>query len=480
MLLAISGCAVGPDFKTPPAPPVDRYTSETERAQAATVPDVTMGTDIAAQWWEVFHAPELESLLLEAVEGSPTLLSAEATLMQAQQAVQQARAAFFPQIDFGASVSRSQSSSRSSARTTNPAIANNNSGPINLYSLGPTISYVPDVFGRTRRAVEQQAALAERQQYQVAAAYLSLTGNAVAQAINLASARTQLAAVERILADDERNLSLVQQTFDAGKVARVDVLTAESQVASDRTLLPPLRQQVSVASHALAVLSGAFPGEWTPPAFDLDTFAMPRDVPGSLPSELVRRRPDILAAEAQLHADSAAIGVATADMYPSFTLSASVSAEAVSSGMFPGSSTVWNLAASMAAPVFHGGALYAQRQGAIAAFEASRATYQATVLQAFGQVADTLRALAHDAELIEAQRRVLDTSNAALELQRYSFTAGKANLLQLIDAERVAHESLLGYARARAQQYQDVAALVVAMGGGWWNMERLAAPERVR
>jgi NodT family efflux transporter outer membrane factor (OMF) lipoprotein len=461
--LVLAGCAVGPDFQRPPAPDVERYTSGDAPVDLTAEADgtgqhVTLGQAVSAEWWGLFHSPALDQVLHQAIAGNPTLAAAEATLAQAQQAVRQARAAFYPQLDFGASIDRQESL----------ASASTGSGGTNLYSLGPTVSYAPDVFGGTRRQVEQQAALAEKQGYQLAAAYLTLTGNAVAQAINLASARMQLSTVESILADDEQNLDLVRQTLEAGKATQLDVLTAESLLANDRTLVPPLRQQVSTARHALSILVGKFPGDWSPPDFDLADFTLPGDLPVSLPSELAHQRPDILAAEAQLHADSAAVGVATAQMFPSITLSAAVSAEALStSGVFPGASMVWNLAAGLTTPLFHGGALAAQRKGAIAAFQAALATYQATVLQAFGQVADTLRALEHDAELVDAERRALDSSTATLELQRFSYTAGKSNLLDLLVAERLSQQAQLGYARARAQRYQDTTLLLVAMGGGW-------------
>ncbi len=479
--LLVAGCAVGPNFQRPPAPTVERYTagdvpSELAAETDASVQHLTVAQTVAAAWWRLFHSPALDDVLEQAVAESPTLAAAEATLRQAQQALREARAAFFPQIDFGASIERQQTGTRAIQSETGSPSVRVTTPTTNIYSLGPTVSYVPDVFGATRRAVEQQAALAEKQRYQVAAAYLTLTGNAVTQAINLASARMQLAAAESIIADDEHNLNLVRQTLEAGKAAQVDVLTAESQLANDRTLVPPLRQQISVARHALAVLVGRFPGEWSPPDFDLAELVLPGDLPVSLPSELVHQRPDILAAEAQLHADSAAVGVATAAMFPTITLSASFTAEAATtSAVFPGASSAWTLAAGLAQPVFHGGALDARRRQAIAAFESSLATYRATVLQGFGQVADTLRALEHDAELVEAERQVLDTSSATLELQRASYQLGKATLLQLLDAERVAQQARLGYARARAQRYQDTTSLLVAMGGGWWGDARVAA-----
>ena len=470
--LLLSGCAVGPDFVRPTAPPVSGYTATATPGTLAPGGNeaeqrIVIGHTIATEWWELFRSPPLAEAIRLALAGNQTLAAAQATLAQAQEAITEARAAFYPQIDFAGSVTRQH-------RNSSPS-RGGSSSTFNLYSLGPTVSYSPDVFGGTRRHVEQEAALAESQGEQLAAAYLTLTGNAVSQAINIAGTRLQIAAAEEIVADDEKNLDLVRTKLDAGKAAETDMLTAETQLANDRTQLPPLQQQLSAARHALSILIGSFPAEWSPPDFDLTDFTLPGDLPLTLPSDLVRERPDILAAEAALHAASAAIGVATAQMYPSITLSASVGQEALTAGtLFTGSSMIWNLASGLTAPIFHGGALAAQRRGTIDAYEASLATYRQTVLQAFAQVADVLEALAHDADLVAEQRYALDVSDQSRALQRLSYGEGKSDLLRLLDAERLYQEARLGYARAEAQRYQDTTQLFVAMGGGWQGVERLA------
>jgi NodT family efflux transporter outer membrane factor (OMF) lipoprotein len=463
----LSGCAVGPDFVPPASPEVRTYTSSATPETLApgfgeTEQHVGIGQAISAQWWELFRSPQLNEAVRQAIADNQTLAAAKATLAQAQEALAQARAAFYPQVNASASVTRQQtSSSRSEVRQTSV---------FNLFSLGPSVSYSPDVFGGTRRYVEQEAALAESQDYQLAAAYLTLTGNVVSQAINIAGTRLQIEAAEKIVSDDENNLSLVRTKFDAGKAAQTDVLTAETQLATDRAQLPPLRQQLSTARHALSVLLGKFPAEWSPPDFDLAELTLPGDLPVSLPSEVVHQRPDILAAEAQLHAASAAIGVATAQLYPSITLSASAGQQALTAdALFESSSTIWSLGSGLTAPIFQGGALEAQKRGAIDAFRSSLATYRQTVLQAFGQVADTLEALGHDADLVADQRQALDVATASLALQRLSYAAGKSDFLQLLVSERLDQQARLGYASAQAQRYQDTTQLFVAMGGGWWQ-----------
>jgi NodT family efflux transporter outer membrane factor (OMF) lipoprotein len=348
-------------------------------------------------------------------------------------------------------------------------VGGSSGSPVNIFSLGPTVSYAPDVFGGTRRQVEQAAALAESQDRQLAAAYLTLTGNVASQAIGVAGTRLEIAAVEEIIADDEKNLDLVRAKLDAGKAARTDVLTAEAQLMNDRVLLPPLLQQLSVARDALSVLLGRFPAEWSPPDFDLARLTLPGELPVTLPSDLVHQRPDILEAEANLHAASAAIGVATAQMYPSIVLSASAGLEAVmTSGLSEGVKEMWSLASAVSTPIFEGGALVAQRRGAVDAYRGSLAVYRQTVLEAFGQVADTLQALAHDAELVVAARRALDVADASLALQRESYEAGKSNVLLLLDSQRLDQQARLAYARAETERYEDTSQLFVAMGGRWW------------
>ncbi len=464
----LSGCAVGPDFVRPGAPVGTAYTAAKpklappggEPAQRLVEAGI-----IPAAWWQAFGSPPLDAVVRQALAENPSIAAAKATLAQMQQAVLQAQGAYYPQLDFAASAERQRGPGFALGLLQGRQL------PVfNLYSVGPTASFSPDVFGLTARRVEQQEALAELQAYQLAAAHLAIAGNVVTQALTIASVRRQMAALQEILGQDERNLTLVRQKFEVGRAPRSDLLTAETQAANDRALLPPLGQQLAVAEDALAVLVGKSPAEWVPPAFDLADFTLPAELPVSLPSALARQRPDILAAEAQLHASSAAIGVATAQMYPNFPLSASLNTAALSAtSLFDQSSLVWTLAGGLTAPIFHGGALAAQKQGAIDGFQASLATYRQTVLQAFGQVADILRALGHDAELAEAERRALDAATTALDLQRLSYGAGRADALRLIDAERSAHQARIGYARAQAQRYLDSAQLVVAMGGGWWH-----------
>jgi NodT family efflux transporter outer membrane factor (OMF) lipoprotein len=478
--MAVAGCAVGPDFEAPKPPSVTRYTSPGEATapgadatNAVPTQAIAIGDRVAANWWTLFRSSKLDLLVKQAVEGSRTLESAKAKLEQAREAVAVAASALYPQIGLDANVSEQKQSAATFGLT--PAEAPLPSS-FNLFQVGPTASYTPDLFGQTHRRIEQEVALAEYQSDQLDAAYLALTGNTVSQALQAAAVRSQLKALNDILAIDRQNVEFVRKQRQAGTVPDSDVIVAESQLAADETIQPGLEQQLSVARHALAVLIGRAPGNWSPPDFDLAAFTLPRRLPVSIPSELVHQRPDIQAAEAQLHAASAQIGIATAQLYPSITLSAGVSASSLNGGeLFSPGGLVWSVAAGLTQPIFDGGMREAERRAALAAFKQAAADYQQTVLRAFGQVADILQALTHDTNLLAAQRRALSMASEAVRLQRINYGSGGSGIIGLLDAQRQYQQAQLGYVRAEAQRYQDTVQLLVAMGGGWWDQKLASA-----
>lgn len=460
----LAGCTVGPDFEPPAAPPVSRYDVVDAPAPPSSTPvgageQRLVAGEVPAQWWGLFHSSMLDAVLKQAVAANNTVAAAKLSLASAQEAVTIARAAYLPRVDFSAGVQRRGSIAAGVEFA-------------NQLSLGPTASYTIDLFGATARAVEQQQALAANQQYLLDSAYLTLTGNAVTQSITIAASRLEIATLQDLIASDEKNLALVRREFAIGKAAQTDILTAESQLAGDRTQMPSLQQQLSVARHALAILVGEAPGNWPVPEFDISDFTLPRDLPVSLPSQMVHRRPDILASEAILHADSAAIGIADAQFYPSLTLSASFTQQGdLARELFQSVSNVWDVAAGLTVPIYHGGALDAQERQATDLFRAQFATYRQVVLTAFGQVADDLRALDHDRDRLVATTESFRISGEALRLQRISYAAGKTTVLQLIDAERSYAQARLSFVEAQVQQLLDTASLFTALGGGWWGVD---------
>jgi NodT family efflux transporter outer membrane factor (OMF) lipoprotein len=338
--------------------------------------------------------------------------------------------------------------------------------PFTYFSVGPSVSYTLDYTGGIARSIEQQRALAEFQQHQLDAAYLTVTGNTVLLSLQIAALHAQIDTVNAILAQDQDNLRLVQQAYEGGAVSNVDVLSAESQLAKDATLLPPLRQQMSMTQHALAVMLGEPPAVAILPDIKMADLELPKSLPVIVPSELAHQRPDILAAEAQLHAATAAVGVAKANLYPQVSILATGGQQSTTfQQLFDGVKFAWGLAGNLTAPLFNGGTLRAKRRAAIAALQANAANYEQTVLVAFGQVADALEALEHDNELLEAEAHAQESARLNAELARKSFEEGYVGVLQILDAERQHQEARLGYVRAISQRYSDTAQLFLALGG---------------
>ena len=460
LLLAalLAGCTVGPDYSRPDASAAPVYTQEALNELASGGQQLVPGQNPAADWWTLLGSAALNATMLQALAGNRSLAAAQATLAQAREAVNASAGGLYPQLGLDAAAGRQQYGAQFLGAQAVPAFS--------YYAVGPSVSYLFDYTGGQRRAVEQKQALADAQAYQLQAAYLSLTGNVAQQALAMASAQAQLDALDGLLAEDQKNLKLVQTAFEAGSGTVVDIVTAQSQLANDQTLLPPLRQQVSSARHALSILCGRAPGDWQPPDFSLAELQLPQALPLSLPSELAHRRPDILAAEAQLHAATAAVGVATAALYPQIKLTATAGQQSTRlSGLFDASSTAWGFAAGLSAPLFDGGTLRAERRAAQDEVQAAVANYQQTVLQSFGQVADVLTALDHDAEELAAQRSALDSADASLKLTRQSYSAGNVGVPQVLDAERLYQQAQLGYVRAQAQRYVDTVQLFLALGG---------------
>jgi NodT family efflux transporter outer membrane factor (OMF) lipoprotein len=470
VVCALAGCKVGPDFKRPEPPAAGGYTSQagsaaagagigTGAATAEPVQQIALGQDLSRDWWQLFKSDALDGVVKRALESNRTLVAAAATLAQAKELTAAQAGGLYPQLNMTAGVGKQKYGSEFLGALPPPP-------PFKYYALGPTVSYALDYTGGIARSVEQQAALAEYQRQQLHAAYLMVTGNAVLESLRIALLQGEIATVEAILDEDRENQKLVNVAFEAGSVSRVDVVSAESQLASDTTLLPPLRQELSVARHALAVVMGRTPDAPIPPELQISQLMLPQSLPVALPSELVHRRPDILSAEAQLHAATAAVGVATSNLYPKITLSANDGQQSTTlDKLFEGHNNAYGITGSLTGPLFDGGTLRAQKRAAVDAMRASAAQYEQTVLAAFGQVADSLEALDHDAEQLEAQAHAQDAARENVDLTRKSYNEGNVGVLQILDAERLHQNARLGYVRAQAQRYIDTVQLFLALGG---------------
>lgn len=460
----LSGCAVSPDYLSPVLALPASYTASNETALRTADQQIIVGQQLRAQWWNLFASSSLNNLISQAIANNQDLAAAQQRVLQANELVQAQQGEFKPQLSLTGTVGRQ----KYGAALFGPA--DFSIPPFTYYEAGPALSWSPDLFGGNKRSIEQQRAMAAYQQYQLQAVYLQLTGNVVAQALSIATTQARIKVTEAIIAEDNQTLILVQAAFKGGAGTKVEVLTAQSQLDADRALLPALHQQLSLAQHALAVLTGNAPANWTVPTFSLNDFNLPQQLPVSLPSELVRQRPDILAAEANLQAASAAVGVATANLYPKLNLSANLIQQALTpSGLFKSVNSAWALAAGLTAPLYDGGRLSAQKRAAEHGYQATLAQYKQVIVNSFGQVADVLQALQHDADAETAQQQAVNTAKASLELSRKSYQAGNTGLLQIEDAARQLSRAQLGLIDAQSQRFLDTAQLLVTLGGSPLN-----------
>ncbi|HWW19324.1 MAG TPA: efflux transporter outer membrane subunit [Steroidobacteraceae bacterium] len=458
MLSVLAGCVSGPNFTAPPVPTTQAFTA----APLDTLSHSGMQVDTAAiepaQWWSLLNSPQLDATIRQGLKANHTLEAARSTLAQARALDVVSEAGRYPELTLDASSGRDKYGAAFLGPQKLPAFT--------FYSIGPAVSYSFDFAGGTRRKIEQQHAQTLYQQQELNAAELTVSGNIARQALAAAAARAQIDNLLALLVDDRKDVQLVKDAFDAGSGTRVDVLTAQSQLANDQTLLPPLRRDLSNATHAIAQLVGEAPADWSPPEFKLDEFALPAHLPVSLPSELAHRRPDILAAEAQLHEATAAIGVATANLYPQIGLTANASLQSNTlRTLFESSSSAWGVVGSLTQPLYNHGELRAKQRAATEAMHAAAGNYQQVLLSAFTQVADALEGLDHDQELIGSEQTAVATAADNLELTRESYSAGNSGVLQVLEAQRQNQQARLGLVRAQSQRLQDMVQLLLALGG---------------
>ncbi|RFC32250.1 MAG: efflux transporter, outer membrane factor (OMF) lipoprotein, NodT family [Candidatus Nitrotoga sp. SPKER] len=467
--LSLFGCTtVGPDFKQPDAPAVASYTAQKLPIQTVTAQgnfggaqNFVVGKDVPVNWWQNFGSPKLNALIDQALNASPTLDAAQATLFQAQQTyAAQAGSLQYPQVNAKLSGQRQKFNPSSFGQGDGSRI-------FELYNAGVTVSYNLDLFGGNRRTLETFAAQADYQRYQFEGARLTLAANITTAAMSQAQYAAQIKATVAILAAQKKQLNIAKQRFELGAVPRSDEFTLLTQVEQTRASIPLLRNNLDKANHLLAVLIGQPPETAQIPKFVLADFNLPAELPLVIPSELVRQRPDIQASEALLHVANAQYGVALSAIYPQITLSPTLGSQALAaSSLFGAGSVIWTLVGQVTQPLFNAG-LKAGAKSAEAGFNAAAANYRQTVLQALRNVADVLRTLDNDAQILQAQAAADASAQASLNLIQQQFLLGGVNYLQLLTAQQQAQQTQINLIAAQVQRLTDTAALYQAMGGGW-------------
>ena len=475
LFVAMSSCAVGPNFKRPSPPTVTTYTpsplpttTTTTNIAGGEAQRFVEGLDIPGEWWALFHSKPLNDLIERAITNNPDLKAAQAALTAAQETTKAQRGAYYPNISAGFSATRQRQSSALAP------VPNGNVFQYNLFTPQVSVSYTPDVFGLNRRTVESLKAEEEGTRFQLIATYVTLSANVVVAAVQEAALQAQVDATRELVAVNSNMVEILRYQFKAGYAGGLDLAAQESQLAQTAATLPPLVKQLAQQQDLLAVLSGRFPGAVSPDAFDLNSLQLPSELPVTLPSKLVDQRPDVRQAEENMHAASARIGIAVANRLPDITLSASAGSQALDfDKLFTSGTGFWSIGAAATQPIFQGGSLLHQERAARAAYVQAAEQYRSTVLSAFQNVADTLTALEQDAEALRTAAAASDAAKVTLDLAKRQSEAGYANYLSLLNAEQTYQQARMTLVQAQANRYADTAALFQALGGGWWHRAEL-------
>jgi NodT family efflux transporter outer membrane factor (OMF) lipoprotein len=485
-LLGLTACAVGPNSHRPGTPPADSYSPSALPVATASTPGAggaaqsfSVRQTICAQWWTLFHSPALTALIAQAFAHNPSIDAAVAALRQAQQNVYAQQGFFYPTVQASYSAERNKLPGTSATANT-PIYGPNGtviqpSGPAqpvtySFHTAQLTVGYAPDLFGLNRRQVQSLRAQADAARFQLQAAYLTLASNVVAAAIQEAATRAQLTAVQAIIQSNQHSLEVLQAQFRLGAVAQLDVSAQESALAQSRALLPPLQKELAQTRDLIRVLAGNAPDHEVPQTFTLASLHLPTDLPLSLPSQLIRQRPDVLAAAAQVQVASAQVGVALANRLPQFAISGAYGGEATQfSQMLSPAGLFWDVIGSATAPLFEGGTLRHRQKAAEQALALAEAQYRSIVLDAFQNVADTLHAIYADADALQAADAAEQSAQVTLDLTQKQLQAGYVSYLSLLGAQQAYEQAAITLVQAQASRLGDTAALFEALGGGWWN-----------
>jgi NodT family efflux transporter outer membrane factor (OMF) lipoprotein len=498
-VLLTLGCAVGPRYQQPGAPTNAGYAptplpqmSSSAQIHGGESQHLVAGRDIPFEWWELFHSPALNSLIEKAFQANPSIAAAQAALAQAQELVYAQRGFYYPTVAAAYQFERHKIAGnltndqapgvQGNGDNLLPPLQDPNHAPhtaplfYNFHTAELTVGFVPDVFGANRRQVESLAAQTDAQRFALEASYITLASNVVAAAIQEASLRAQIEATRKIIEADQRSLQILRDQFRLGFAMRIDVAAQEGALAQAKAMLPPLQKQFEQTRDLLRALAGHLPNDEVSETFELAALQLPPELPLSLPAKLIEQRPDVRAAEAQLHAANAEVGVALAAMLPQFSISGSAGGNADQfSRMFSRGGPFWNLVGNVTQPIFQGGTLLHRKRAANAALKQAAAQYQGTLIAAYQNVADTLHAAISDADALAADVDAENAAKATYDLTHRQMQLGYVNYLTLLNSETAYQQSLLTRVQAEATCYGDTIALFQALGGGWWNRNKVAA-----
>ena len=472
-VFALPGCAVGPDFVSPPPPMTDRFTPEPVKSAGSQ--KVVVVDEIPARWWEVFHNKNLNALIEAAIERNASLQAAQAAIRIAYYQAEAQKGGFLPSVLFDTIDTRNQQAPVEFNVTPNAP-----TNPYSLFLKSLTVTYSPDIWGGNLRAVQSLEAQTEQQRYQLEAAYLALTSNVASAAVQEATLRGQLAATREVIKEARGIVSILRKQYGIGSVAQADMLVQEAALAQMEQLLPPLEKSLAQQRNLLTALAGQYSTAQVPETFNLKALTLPAHLPLTLPSAFVRQRPDVRAAEAAMHSASAQIGVAIAARLPTITLSANAGYQGYGmSQLFLPQTGFYTLAAGVSQPIFQGFSLLNKQRAAEAGLTQAEAQYRQTVIGAFQNVADALRALQADAKAVQAAVHAETVSRKSFDIVKQQFLmreGSSVNMLQVLNAEQTWLQASVTRMSAEGQRLGDVVGLFMALGGDWKdeNLKRLS------
>ena len=482
LTLSLAGCMVGPDYHTQKAPNVNSYTALPLPKNTASTPTKNSAgrsqtyvydRDLPADWWRIFHSETINELVQSGIHNNPNITAAQAALRQQQEILKEnVGNLLFPAVNASVGAERQRFAGSSFGNDIPSNI-------FNLFNATTQVTYTLDFFGANRRQLEALAAQVDYKQFQLLATYLTLTSNIVTTAITIAAYEAQIKATIELIAAEQGQLNIIRKQYQLGGVAGTNVLTQETLVEQTRATLPPLQKSLATSRHSLAALIGVYPD--TPmPSINLNKLILPKTIPVSLPSNFVRQRPDVRSSEAMLHIASAQVGVATANLFPSFTINGNYGWEAaVASSLIGPNNKAWLIGSTITQPIFHGGALQAARRASIAAYDQALAQYKQTLLQAFQNAADVLRAIETDARTFRAARAAEVAARRNFIITKNQYRDGGIAYLNLLNAQQQYQQTVLNSIQAQAQRYADTASLYQALGGGWWNRRCLTCCDKI-
>jgi NodT family efflux transporter outer membrane factor (OMF) lipoprotein len=479
--MMLNGCVLGPDFSPPKSPKIQRYTEKPLPKRTVSIPGqstqrFTQG-NIPLRWWYLFRSPQLNQLVKVGLHNSPTLTGAQAVLRQAQENLQvQFSNSLIPSVDLQLGAQRQHAST--SSNFPNDGSSNNGANTpsvFNLFNASVSVAYTFDFFGQARRAIEASGAVVDYQYYQLQAAHLALAANIVTTTVTAAALNSQISVTQQLISEQKQQLEIARKQMELGAISGLDVMNQLTLLAQTQATLPPLRKQYEQTRNALAIYLGEPPSQSCLPNLFLTDLHLPRNLPVSLPGRLVQQRPDVQAGLALLHQASAQIGVTTANLFPQITLTGNYGVLGTQlPNLFSIQNITWNLATQLTQPIFHGGALLAQRRAAIAAYDQACAAYREVVLQAIGQVANSLLALSRDAQTVREQNKAEISARSSLNLVQQQFHLGSVSYLEMLNAQRQYQQARIALIQAEALRYADTVALFQSLGGPWWPYDRIS------